>query len=125
MTDQSNYRLFLDEHFKNINVCLERIEKQTTKTSNRVTDLEKDLLEYKFVKKYPKLIILVITVLVIGTVIGAVKSFQIPSRIDIKMNTVEETLKDEIKKIEGISKVTRSGYVKYNNNGLRDSIKIK
>jgi len=42
-----------------------------------------------------------------------------------KIGTVETTVKDEIRAQEGISKVTRGGYVKYNDRGLSDSIKIK
>jgi len=38
---------------------------------------------------------------------------------------IETTIKQEIRAQEGISKVTRNGYVKYNDNGLSDSIKVK
>ena len=38
---------------------------------------------------------------------------------------IETTIKNEIRAQEGISKVTRSGYVKYNEQGLSDSIKIR
>jgi hypothetical protein len=34
-------------------------------------------------------------------------------------------IKESIDNMDGISKVTREGYIKYNDNGLSDSIKIK
>lgn len=40
-------------------------------------------------------------------------------------NKVETTVKQEIRNQEGISKVTRGGYVKYNDQGLSDSVKVK
>jgi cell division protein FtsB len=42
-----------------------------------------------------------------------------------KLEETKETIKNSIDGIEGISKVTRGGYVKYNDSGLSDSIKIK
>lgn len=42
----------------------------------------------------------------------------------LKITTTESTLKKE-RLQEGISKVTRGGYIKYNNEGLSDSIKLK
>ena len=42
-----------------------------------------------------------------------------------KIDTVETTVKNEIRMQEGISKTTRGGYVKYNDNGISDSVKIK
>lgn len=42
-----------------------------------------------------------------------------------KIITTESSLKNEIRLQEGISKVTRGGYVKYNDKGLSDSVKIK
>jgi len=42
-----------------------------------------------------------------------------------KIDTINTSVKEEIKAQEGISKVTRSGYVKYNDDGLSDSVKIK
>jgi hypothetical protein len=41
-----------------------------------------------------------------------------------KVEAVQDTLKTEIRMQEGISKVTRGGFVKYNDAGLSDSIKI-
>jgi hypothetical protein len=42
-----------------------------------------------------------------------------------KIVQTESNIKKEIQQQEGISKVTRSGYVKYNDSGLSDSIKIR
>ena len=41
------------------------------------------------------------------------------------VSTIEPTIKNEIRMQEGISKVTRGGYVKYNDRGLSDSVKVK
>jgi len=38
---------------------------------------------------------------------------------------IETAIRQEIRAQEGISKVTRSGYVKYNDDGLSDSVKVK
>jgi len=38
---------------------------------------------------------------------------------------IETAIRQEIRAQEGISKVTRGGYVKYNDDGLSDSVKIK
>lgn len=53
----------------------------------------------------------------IGLIINAYFGF--------KNSKVPEQIKTSIDNMEGISKVTRSGYVKYNDGGLSDSIKIK
>lgn len=42
-----------------------------------------------------------------------------------KIDTTKTSISSEIKQQEGISKVTRSGYVKYNEGGLSDSVKLK
>ena len=43
---------------------------------------------------------------------------------DTKTNDIEEVVRREIRGIEGISKVTRGGYVKYNDKGLSDSVNV-
>ena len=40
MTDSKDYRLYLEENFKEINGKLDRIEAQTIKTNGRVDELE-------------------------------------------------------------------------------------
>jgi len=46
-------------------------------------------------------------------------------KIDNNETNVKTTIKSEIRAQEGISGVTRGGYVKYNHYGIQDSIKIK
>jgi hypothetical protein len=131
--------------FSNVQDVLERIEKQTTKTNSRVdkletkiTDIEKgnlkhltdcpqvpkiekinsDLEEYRMLKKYPKFAVIVIAIVVIGAVYGFYKMTN-------TVNITKEELTNEIRLMEGVSKVNRDGYVKFNNNGLKDSIKLK
>ena len=94
MTDSKDYRLYLDERFngltslmnaqfKDVHERFDKIEEETKETNGRVTDLEKSdnyvncpntkaikdindgLLEYSFLKKYPKLSVLVISFFVI------------------------------------------------------------
>jgi len=43
MTDQKDYRTYLELQFKTMHETLERIEGQTKLTNGRVTDLEKEL----------------------------------------------------------------------------------
>lgn len=83
--------------FDNVHIELSAIKEQTTKTNSRVTHLENqrdeyvktrvdtqmlgevskkvdkinsDLLEYRFFKKYPKILVGVIVVMVIGMLVG-------------------------------------------------------
>jgi hypothetical protein len=92
MTD--DYRLYLEEKFKGLHIQMDtefkllndsinRVEAQTIKTNGRVTELEKshsvincpntkklddisdDLMEYNFIRKYPKVAILVISIVVV------------------------------------------------------------
>lgn len=89
MTEQKDYRLYLANEFGHIKETLQRIEKQTTLTNGRVTELEskvdvvekdllthpirctqvreiteikRDLEEYRFFKKYPRVFIGIILV---------------------------------------------------------------
>ena len=45
MTDQSDYRIYLDLQFKTIHDTLDRIEKQTMRTNGRVTEAEGEIDE--------------------------------------------------------------------------------
>jgi hypothetical protein len=148
MTNSEDYRLFLDERFEslaelmsskfdNVHEKLIAIEVQTTKTNGRVTGLEKDLLthpincskgkdidaikadleEYRMIKKYPKLIVLLITAFILITFFSIYKSGKVP--IDTKT-----VIQQELRNQEGISGVTRGGYVKYNDGGISDSVKV-
>jgi len=79
MPDSKDYRLLLDEkfegqtrhmhaQFERVNDILERIEKQTAKTNNRVTKIEDDLVEYRMIKKYPKIAVGIIAFVVISVI---------------------------------------------------------
>ena len=131
--------------FTNMQDILEKIENQMARTDSRmdkveieITDLEKDALrhltdcpqvpkiekiysdleEYRMLKKYPRFAIIVIAIVVIGAIYGFYKMTN-------TVNTTKQELTNEIRLMEGVSKVSSDGYVKYNNNGLKDSIKLK
>ena len=139
--------MYLENQFKTIHDTLTRIETQTVKTNGKVTDLDKrvmqteidllthpiscasskkieqlgtDLEEYRVMKKYPKIAIYIITFFVVSA-LYAVYNFA-----DIKGKMREQTvqLRNTINDQEGVSKVTRGNYVKYNDGGLSDSIKL-
>lgn len=114
MTDSPDYRLYLEEKFEglhkeirandiNVHDKLDALIIQTTKTNNRVNNLEKekedylksrvdkemlkevsdvvekldeDLAEYRIMKKYPKLVIIIIAIFVIGVLISAIGTFE-------------------------------------------------
>jgi peptidoglycan hydrolase CwlO-like protein len=61
---------------------------------------------------------------VIGLLLTAYFSFK-SSKAPEQIQQTEQNIKQRIDLQEGISKVTRGGYVKYNDQGLSDSIKIK
>jgi hypothetical protein len=147
MTNNPDYRLYLESEFEKVTLVLKSIEAQTLKTNSRVTHLEENvsnlnlaniehivncpampkieniergLLEYEFFKKYPKLMVLIIVVFVIGMLFSVIKSMELST----KLTEVQSNLKTEIRAVDGVSKVTRGGYVKFNDYGLSDSIKI-
>jgi len=62
---------------------------------------------------------------IIGIVIAVVMMTIAYFGLTKKVGTTETTIKQEIRQQEGISKVTRSGYVKFNDGGLSDSVKVK
>ena len=151
MTDDPSYRLYLESKFEgltkhlnaefiNIHNTLDKIEEQTTKTNGRVSELEtemikhpiecpsakeiaavkEDLIEYRMIKKYPKIFLFLIVVLV---ALSIWKAFD-RDKIYDEMNKMGWKLETKIDQIDGVSKITRSGYVPYiNNMGVLDSIK--
>ena len=134
MTDSSDYRLYLDSRFEAMQTVqhayfhevhdkLDNIEAQITKTNSRVTKIEEDMIEYRMVKKYPKIAILIITITVLGTIYGFMKI--INTQVSTAVEASTDTLRTEIRLMNGISKTTRNGYVKYNDFGLTDSVKIR
>jgi len=85
----------------------------------RVKEIESNLAEYNMVKKHPILAALVLIVLVFGSVI---MDYLGSSH---NKETFIESMKQEIRDQVGVSKVTRGGYVYYNDQGLSDSVKVK
>lgn len=72
------------ETHKNLDTKLTQILEQTTKTNGRVNKIEEwksdhelstadQLLEYNFIKKYPKVMLIVFAAMVILTIINIVK----------------------------------------------------
>lgn len=152
MTNSTDYRLYLEGRLAGIEKLISdrhdalhdtlvAIKDQTTRTNGRVSELEinfathpvtcissqeikeikQDLEEYRVIKKYPKVAILVIVFFALTTIISiyqAVKASQ-------QLVHAEMNIRRSIDYIEGVSKVTRGGYVKYNDAGLSDSIKLK
>ena len=103
MNTDRDYRLFLDSQFMRVHEKLDYIKEQTTKTNSRVADVEgrvsdvedevvkhptncpqvakietinKDLEVYRVIKKYPKLVLLLITIFVIGMIVSAIGTFE-------------------------------------------------
>ena len=152
MPDSNDYRLYLESKFEgltkhlnaefiNIHNTLDKIEEQTTKTNGRVSELEtemikhpiecptakeiaavkEDLIEYRMIKKYPKIFLFLIVVLVALSIWKVVDR---DVKIHDEISTMKFELKTKIDQIDGVSKITRSGYVPYiNNMGVLDSIK--
>ena len=89
----------------------------------KVENIEIDLIEYRFVKKHPNIMITVIAIAVIGVVFGLYKTF---NNFASKVNEVEEKITNEIRLMDGVSKETRGGTVKYRDiNGFTDSVKVR
>ena len=124
MTQDPDYRLFLQERFDRLNEKLDTIVSQTTKTNNRVTHLEdksnerqividdfrhlekdfdcvkkkvdeidKNLLEVWFFKKYPKVFIGIITAAVFATLGISYFNNRKNSDIEKKVNYIESYVK--------------------------------
>jgi hypothetical protein len=128
MTDSLDYRLYLESKFNSVHEKLDVIREQTLITNNRVNHLEEqkeeylktrvsmkdlgnintrldcidgELLEYRFFKKYPKVIVILLTFLLFGLVAstyGSLRSFS--------------NLKEEVDMINTPVK-TRSGTIEF------------
>ena len=131
MTEKNDYRLFLNSEFTRLNEKLDVIKEQTTKTNDRVTHLEEnidsidlrvtehpftcektkeieaiktDLEEYRFLKKYPKVMLFIVALLVAGVIMGAIGAV---NSIGVKAVNVE--LKKDMNNIRYYLSPTRNG----------------
>ncbi len=145
MTDNQDYRLYLEERFNGIHSSmnaqfmtthetLKSIEVQTKKTNGRVTELEKWKKEHcgeatgteksineirasrnEFIK---------VASFVIGALalcFTAISSLRNSRIVPEKIIAVQDSLRDEIRKTKGIPDVSR-GWLYVNDNGIIDSI---
>ena len=114
----SGLNTHINAQFENVHERLDGITEQTTKTNNRVNHLEddvsglkeklilhpiecskakdidtlkEDLIEYKFIKKYPKITALIIAFFVIGILISAYGTFS-----TIHSNIKDKDLKETV-----------------------------
>lgn len=149
MTNNLDYRQYLESHFERLHESNARIEEELIKVSKRidvnkddidelklksiehiiecpvkprVRDIEKDLEEYRFFKKYPKIFIGTISVLVLCVIVSFIAT---KNNIKAEVENTKASLTEEIRLMDGVSKVTRNGMVKYNDFGLTDSIKVR
>ena len=96
-----------------------RVKEIESDLSKYKKEIDSDLSEYRMIKKHPILAALILIVLVFGSVImdylGASHNKE----------TFIELMKQEMRDQVGVSKVTRSGWVHFNDQGLSDSVKVK
>ena len=103
MTQSPDYRLFLNSEFTRVHEKLDYIKEQTTKTNNRLANVEErvsdteeavikhpincpqvakieniqnDLEVYRIIKRYPKLALFLIAIFVVGIIISAIGTFE-------------------------------------------------
>ncbi len=115
MTDQQDYRKYLEGEFGHIRSELASIKEQTTKTNSRVGHVEDDVVSLKiadvnhvvncpampeikaihieledirFIRQHPKLIIFLVSILAAGSVIGYMKPNQTQNRTNEIVNTL-------------------------------------
>ena len=148
MPENSDYRLFLDERFnglttsmngqfKEVHERLDKIEKQTTKTNGRVTEVEdwqkkhcneeeteEKIIERKRAKRNEFIKTASLIVITIGVIIAAISSLSNKSSIKSQANATRDSLKHEIRMTKGIPNITRGGWLIVNHNGLTDSVKV-
>jgi hypothetical protein len=127
MTDSPDYRLYLESKFNSVHEKLDVIKEQTLITNNRVNHLEeqkeeylrtrvskedlevidaklecvdKELLEYRFFKKYPKVIIILLAFLLLGLVGSAYASLQSFSKLKTEVDMINTPVKTRSGTIE-------------------------
>ena len=155
MTDNPNYRLYLESEFRGISKTLARIELSLSDGDKKFDEIEKkignleikevehvvncpampkiddvkkdiqgvkdDLEEYRFFKKYPKLGLIILVIFIATAGVTIYRAIKMPVEIDdLKTQVIQE-----IRLQEGVSDVTRGGFVKYNDHGISDSVKIR
>ena len=90
----------------------------------KVEGIEKDLMEYRIIRKYPKIFILIVTIAVLGSMYGIMKITN--KQVNSAVMSSTDTLRTEIRLMDGVSKQTRGGFVKYRDNmGFTDSVKVR
>jgi hypothetical protein len=121
MTEQSDYRMYLESEFGHIRKELSEIKEQTTRTNSRVGHAEDDIVNlkladvnhvincpampeikamhndlegYRFIKQNPKLIIFLISILAAGSVMGYLKLAQTQERTNEIVNTLNTPVTD-------------------------------
>ena len=145
MPANEDYRKYLEEKFKALQTAqhayfitahdsLDSIKKDTLATNSRVNHLEdnvkvidKDLQEYRMIKKYPKVAIVIIAFAVIAIMFGFQKMTN--RRVATVVGLSTDTLRNEIRLRDGVSGVSRSidgdAFLKFKNDfGIKDSIKL-
>lgn len=110
-------KLYLDERFDRVHEKLDDIKEQTTRTNGRVSQLEKneishlitcpqgpkidaicnDLNEYRFFKKYPKVLAAVIFCIIISFGAGIWNSYS-------KINKTTQVNKELIQQVDSLMK---------------------
>jgi hypothetical protein len=148
MIDDPSYRKYLEEKFAGLNTHinaefiavhdkLNSIEAQTIKTNNRVTHLEgwknkcdgedagikmsENKQRTDNQNKWYRGLTIVGFLIIIG--LGFLNHFTGIKNVKETIAT-KDTIRNKIRMQEEVSKVTRGGYVRYNDRGLSDSIKI-
>jgi len=140
----------LHAQFSNVHDTLGEIKIQTTKTNGRVNELEKDFInhplscskgkEIEEIKEYIsnsnviksknrrifESVIKILTVIIIGAGMGLSAYFGFKNtNVPQQLEETKSEIKNEIRNMDGISKTTRGGYVKFNDFGFTDSIKVR
>ena len=115
----------LEKVEKSIDDLKEQDVKHTTNCPlvPKVEGIEKDLMEYRMIRKYPKISILIITVAVLGSIFAFMKITN--KEVNAAVDMATDELTNEIRLMDGVSKETR-GYVKYRDvKGFTDSVKVR
>lgn len=98
------------------------------KGKKELEEREKIITELKSTQKRDKIqrrfLFVMAVIAVIGLSLTAYFGFR-TAKVPAQLQQTEQTIRNSIDKMDGVSKITRGGYIKYNDGGLSDSIKIK